>query len=1061
MAVSMCCLTRACPWPLVDLDWAYLNYLCERQMRRIFRCFTCSLYGWLAATCLWLFGLPADHVTAADDDLFELRVRPLLIKHCLDCHGPKKQEGGLRLDSRSGWQRGGSRGPAIVPGEVEKSLLIRAVRYNDPQLQMPPGEKRLSAREIANLEQWVVDGAVDPRQLGDSTSDKLTRAKASEFWSFRPIVRPALPMQKSAEVWSWTPIDLFIKTRLDEQKLVPVQDADKRALIRRATFDLTGLPPTPQEIASFLANDDPAAFSQTVDRLLETKAYGERWGRHWLDVARYADTAGDGADYPVREAVKYRDWVINAFNADQPYDAFLREQIAGDIIAVNGPRTLYASRVTATGFLAIGKRYGYQPSPAFQHLDFADVIDSVGRSLLGLSLGCARCHDHKYDPISAADYYGLYGILQSTTWAFPGGEEQKRPSDFPLLVPPEEAAQLEKQQADILASIDRQLAQLREERIRKDIKWQAGGLDLGMEGQTIGQPLTEPWVCAGPIEVAAEAQSPFAHVHPPGTRGVRLGSGLRTDGIRYVFKEGLKASSVKNMHFNIDFRTAAGADQKGAYRFYLGQGVVASLAIECSITPEEFAIRNGANWEVLRKLEAGKWYTLQIMIDSKEKTYSGVVGALGDLTEFTDKQVAPNWNGIADCFICDATGHVAGPASARDIDNFGLQEAPFPSPGSKGIPPRIETPADRVRVAEIKAALESLMERRKALSSNPQYEVAYGVSEGTPVNARIQLRGNPAKPGNEVPRRFLEVLGGDTIGADSTGSGRLQLAAWLTRDSNPLTARVFVNRVWQWHFGRGIVSTPSDFGSRGAAPSHPDLLDWLAAEFMESGWSVKTLHRRIMRSRTYQLASGDHPGNLVADPTNRWLWRHARRPLDAESIRDAILAVSGTLNRGQPKPHPFPAVNTWGFTIHHPFHAVYDSNHRSVYLMTQRNRRHPYLALFDSADPNLSIGSRQPTTTPTQALYLLNSEFVHAQARGFAMRLLRSNGTTEERVRLAFELGHGRQPPDAEFRAAVEFLSNCAQELAEANQDETEHQLAVWSALTRVILTSNAFLFVD
>ena len=1027
----------------------------------MFRVFLCRLCGWLAAAILWLFGLTVEQVTAADDDLFELRVRPLLIKHCLDCHGPKKQEGGLRLDSRAGWQRGGSRGPAILPGEAAKSLLIRAVRYNDPELQMPPGDK-LSAREIADLEQWVTGGASDPRRLeDDSSADKLTLAKASEFWSFRPIVRPTLPAEKSADLWSWTPIDRFIKARLDEQQLVPVHDADKRTLIRRATFDLTGLPPTPQDISQFLADDDPAAFSQLVDRLLETKAYGERWGRHWLDVARYADTAGDGADYPVREAVKYRDWVINAFNVDQPYDVFLREQIAGDILAVNGPRPLYASRVTATGFLAIGKRYGYQPSPAFQHLDFADVIDSVGRSLLGLSLGCARCHDHKYDPISAADYYGLYGILQSTRWAFPGGEEQKRPSDFPLLVPPQEAAQLKQQQAESLAAIDRQLSQLREERNRKGVNWQAGGLDLGMEGQTIGQPLSEPWVCAGPIEVVATAQSPFAHVHPPGTRGVRMGSGVKTDGIRYVFKEGLKASSEKKMHFNIDFRTAAGADQKGAYRFYLGQGVVASLAIECSITPEEFVIRNGARWEVLRKLETGKWYTLQITIDPAKKTYSGVVGALGDLTAFTGKHVAPNWNGVADCFICDATGHVAGPASERDIDNLGLQGAPFPPPGSKTLSPRIETPADRVRVAEIKSALESLAERRKALSANPAYQVAYGVSEGTPVNAKIQLRGDPAKPGNEVPRRFLEVLGGDAVGVDSTGSGRLQLAAWLTRDSNPLTARVFVNRVWQWHFGRGIVSTASDFGSRGAAPSHPGLLDWLAAEFMASGWSVKTLHRRIMRSRTYQLASAEHRGNLATDPTNQWLWRYASRPLDAESIRDAILVVSGTLNRGQPRPHPFPAVDTWGFTIHHPFHAVYDSNHRSVYLMTQRNRRHPYLALFDSADPNLSIGSRQPTTTPTQALYLMNSEFVHVQARGFAARLLRSKGTNKERVRLAFELGHGRQPPEGEFQAAVDFLSNYVGQLSTVTQEQTDHRLAAWSALARVILTSNAFLFVD
>ena len=1020
------------------------------------------LCSWTAGCCLWWSGLLPGVLTAADgDDLFELRVRPLLIKHCLECHASQKQEGGLRLDSRAGWLRGGSRGTAIVPGEADESLLIRAVRYNDPELRMPPGDKKLTSREIADLERWVKMGAVDPRQPSDISSDRLTLEQAPAFWSFKPIVRAVLPATKSGDDWSRTPIDRFIKSRLDEHQLTPVQDADKRTLVRRATFDLTGLPPTPEEIAQFLADDHPDAFAQLVDRLLERKAYGERWGRHWLDVSRYADTAGDGSDYPVREAVKYRDWVINAFNADQPYNEFLREQIAGDIIAAGGPRELYASRVTATGFLAIGKRYGYQPSPAFQHLDFADVIDSVGRSLLGLSIGCARCHDHKYDPISAADYYALYGIMQSTTWAFPGGEEQKRPSHFPTLVPLEEATRLKKQKDDELAAIDSKLLQFREALRRKDINWQAGGLDLGMESQPVGKPLTEPWVCAGPIEVRAAAQSPYAHVHPPGTRGVHIGSGLKTDGIRYVFKDGLKATPGKKMHFNIDFRTAADADQTGAYRFYLGQGVVRSLAIECSVTPDAFVIRNGAKWEVLRKLEPGKWYTLQITIDPEQKTYSGVVGTHGDLTQFKDRQVAPNWDGIANCFICDATGHIPGPASARDIDNIGLQESPFPPPGSKAIPPRTQTPADRTYIAEIKVELQRLDARRQVVAASAPYEVAYGVSEGTPVNVKIQLRGEPAQPGDEVPRRFLEVLGGDRVAAGSKGSGRLELADWLTRTSNPLTARVFVNRVWQWHFGRGIVSTPSDFGSRGAAPSHPKLLDWIAAEFIDSGWSVKSLHRLIMRSHSYQLASVENQDNLATDPGNQWLWQYSRRPLDAESIRDAILAVSQTLDRSQAAPHPFPDVNTWGFTIHHPFHAVYDSNHRSVYLMTQRNRRHPYLALFDSADPNLSIGRRQPTITPTQALYLMNSVFVHTQANGLARRLIRSQGTTDERVRLAFELVHGRQPPQAEFQAAVDFIPAYVERLSSTAEDKADRQLAAWSALARVVLTSNAFLFVD
>ncbi|MCP3691434.1 MAG: DUF1549 domain-containing protein, partial [Planctomycetaceae bacterium] len=447
--------------------------------------------------------------------------------------------------------------------------------------------------EIASLEKWIKAGAIAPHQPTTTSLAKLTLEGAASFWSFRPVTRPATPTSRSIDGWSWTPVDRFVHARLDAEGLAPVAVADKRTLIRRATFDLTGLPPTPEEINVFLEDSDSNAFDKVIDRLLESKAYGERWGRHWLDVARYADTAGDGADYPVREAVKYRDWVINAFNNDQPYDEFLREQIAGDIIAANGPLEDYAARVTATGFLAIGKRYGYKPSPDYQHLDFADVIDSLGRSLLGLSIGCARCHDHKYDPISSEDYYALYGIMQSTTWAFPGGEEQKRPSHFPALVPPAEVSKRQTARKGELDRIDQQTAMLQRERQEKDNSQIAGGSDLGMEAQELGKPLSKPWVCAGPVEVREKSQSPYRNVHPRGTRGVHLGSGLQTDGMRYVFPKPLQAASSKTMCFNIDFRTQAGATQKGAYRFYLGQGVVQSLAVEFSVTPTHFAIRNG------------------------------------------------------------------------------------------------------------------------------------------------------------------------------------------------------------------------------------------------------------------------------------------------------------------------------------------------------------------------------------------------------------------------------------------------------------------------------------
>jgi hypothetical protein len=1024
----------------------------DASTKWVIRCLTAGVTAYL------LFIAPVCHADS-DDDFFEARVRPLLVQYCQDCHGAKKQEGGLRLDSRDAWMRGGDRGEAIVAGEPNKSLLIQAVRHDDPDLQMPPDTQKLSEAEIADLETWVQRGASDPRrESATPTSERMNIEQARAFWSFQPL-DAVVPPQVATDRWSRNAIDAFVFNQLTNHGLSPVADADRRTLLRRATFDLTGLPPTADEIAAFLNDESANAFEAVVDRLLRSPAYGERWGRHWLDVARYADTAGDGADYPVREAGQYRNWVIDAFNHDQPFNEFVREQIAGDILALDGPEEKYADRVTATGFLAIGKRYGYKASPDYQYLDFGDAIDSIGRSLLGLSLGCARCHDHKYDPITAADYYALYGIMESTQWAFPGGEEQKRPAHFPPLVPPDQVAQREQAKAKEIARLDSEIAALKHQRSELDPDSQAGGADLGFEAQQPGKPLGKPWVSAGPIEVIGEAQSPFDHIHPPGKLGIRLGSGQPTDGLRYVFENGLRATPDKRMHFTIDFRTVESSNEKGAFRFYLGRGVVQSLAVECSVTSTEFAIRSGANWEVIRQLTPGTWYTLRLTIDPTAKTYSGIVGTRDDLTVFQDKRTGPNWDGVVDCFICDGIGHVSGAACARDLDNLGLRETAFGAPDSGPIAPRTLEPDAQQRMATFDAEIQMLTQRRQIASTERAYPVAYGVAEGTPTNSRLQLRGEPHRLSDEIPRRNLEVLGGELVPAES-GSGRLELANWITSPTNPLTARVFVNRVWQWHFGEGLVATPSDFGSRGQRPTHPELLDWLANEFIAAGWSVKSLHRLIMNSRTYQLASDDHDANLAADPDNRLHWRYSRRPLDAESIRDAMLAVSGRLDPNVPESHPFPAVDTWAFTIHNPFHAVYDSNHRSVYLMVQRNRRHPYLALFDAADPNQSIAARQPTTTPTQALYLMNSPFVHEASEGLARRALSVSGDDQAKIRWTFETAHGRVPEGDVVHDAIAFVATYREKLA-GSDVKSENDIAAWSALVRVLLTSNAFLFVD
>jgi len=1000
------------------------------------------------------------------DEFFESRIRPLLLDRCYSCHSTDsgKTSGGLALDTHEGWKTGGDSGPAIVPGHADESLLIRAVRHADGVSAMPPEEKksRLTESEIQDLVKWINDGAHDPRTTASRIGGMTTEA-AHQWWSLQPI-RDLQPPESSDVDWSVHGIDKFAHAARLSKQLLPNPVADGRTLLRRATFDLTGLPPTLEEIQNFLADDSEDAWARVIDRLLASPAYGERWGRHWLDVARYADTAGDGADYPVREAWKYRNWVISAFNRNLPYDQFLQQQIAGDILAMEGPAEEYADRVTATGFLAIGKRYGYRPSPDYQYLDFADVIDTTGRAVLGLSIGCARCHDHKYDPVTAQDYYAIYGIMQSTQWAFPGGEESKRPSGFPPLIPHEEAVRRDQARAARLKDLEQRMASLRNEKATLDGSLFAGGVDLDFEKQTDGKPPAAPWFSAGPNRVLAESQSPANHVHPAGQRGIRIGTGLPHDGLRYVFSHAVHSEPNVPIHFTIDFRTVADSHQPGAYRFYLGRGVLESLAIECSITSNEFAVRSGGNWEVVRALEPGTWYSLQLAVDHSSKTFSGSIVSAIDAsagTTFEGKPLNPNWDGIVDTFFCDGIGHVTGAAPERDLDNLGLQKMPFSMFGGEAARAKETLPESQERMAAADAELAALTKERDAITSSSVYEVAYGVSEGTPVNARVQIRGEPDKPGEEVPRRFLEILGGDAVSQPAAGSGRRELAEWLTRSSNPLTARVFVNRVWQWHFGRGLVATSSDFGTRGDLPSHPELLDWLAAQFMQSGWDVKALHRMIMLSRTYQLSSDDHEGNLQRDPTNVLLWRYSRRALDAESIRDSLLAVSGLLDRTVPREHPFPPVDQWAFTIHQPFYAVYDSQHRSVYLMLQRNRRHPFLSAFDAADPNQSVAERLPTITPTQSLYLMNSPFVHQAAVSFAERLMKDVSDPEARVRVAIETAHGRPAESADIAQALEFLHNYQTRLQSGAVSGTDPEAGAWSAFARVLLTSNAFLFVD
>ena len=822
------------------------------------------------AVLLVIVGAPlvAEEPSREAADFFEMEIRPLLVGRCFECHGPASElEGHLNLASRETLLAGGDTGPAAVAGKPKESLLIEAIRYQG--LKMPPKAK-LSDTEIAKLERWVEMGLPWPGSNGAAPSPKSAEAEFQisaaqrQHWSFQPLAVSSPPDVRD-HAWPRSDIDRFVLARLEQTGCVPNQPADKRTLVRRATFDLTGLPPTPAEVDAFLADESPEAFAHVVDRLLASPQYGQRWGRHWLDVVRYADTAGETADYPVPQAYLYRDWVISALNRDLPYDEFIRQQIAGDILAKDAPRQEYADRVTATGFVAVSRRFGFD-SENYHHLTIADTLDTLGRAVLGLSIGCARCHDHKYDPVSMSDYYALYGIFASTRYAFPGSEEKKRPRDFAPLLPPAEAAPL-------AAAHARELEQA--------------------------------------------------------------------------------AAELKRIEGNLA--------------------------------------------EVAQALKA------------------------------------------------------AGDPAANTATSANAAEVPA--------------------VADLKARREALQatqrqwkSKQDGLVSIGPYPVAYAVAEDTPRNATIQKRGEPTKPGPEVPRRFLEILGGDPLAADAAGSGRLELAGWLTRPSNSLTARVIVNRVWQYHFGRGLVETASDFGLRGRAPTHADLLDYLASAFVKDGWSLKQLHRQIMLSSVYQMSSEDDRPAAAQDPMNTLWWRFPRRRLEAEAIRDAMLATSGNLDRTPGGRHPFPPVTNWGFTQHTPFkgnYAEYDTPRRSVYLMAQRIQRHPFLGLFDGADANISTAERTLTTTPSQALYLMNDPFVHTQGEAFARRLLVERASDEARIDWALQLTFARAAKPQEQSEALSFLEAYRHKLIAAGVSEDRLTMMAWSAYARVLLTSNEFMHLD
>jgi len=759
--------------------------------------------AWLAASIAntTLAAEPPKLDKHAAEAFFETKVRPLLAEHCYKCHGPDRHKANLRLDSLHGLLTGGDSGPALVPGDAEHSLLLQAVRYGDDFVQMPPTRK-LPDKLIADLTQWVKLGApwpgADPAEARAAESKpKRPQVEITEedrnYWFFRPIKRPPTP-QVAAKGWTRSPLDAFIAQRLEAKQVAAVAEADKRTLIRRVYFDLIGLPPAPEKVAAFVADRSPDAYDRLLDELLARPEYGERWGRHWLDVVRFAQTNGYERDGEKPYAWRYRDYVIQAFNDDKPYDRFVVEQLAGDEL----PEVTNESLI-ATGFYRLGL-WDDEPDDArqaeFDGLD--DVVVTTSAAFMGVTMGCCRCHDHVFDPLPQTDYYQFLSFFRN----------------------------------------------------------------------------------------------------------------IRT---------------YQNANFSGDSAT------------YL------------ALANPQHADR----WFAERKTAAKP-------LEEKLKT--------------------------------------------------------------------IKNPKERRKLED---------EIKKTLAAAPPFEWALGVRErdGKPPATHLLIRGNAGTPAAEVTPAFLAVLGGETPSIDSppatahSSGRRLALARWLTRSDNPLLARVMVNRIWQHHFGRGIVKTTSDFGQGGIPPTHPELLDWLAAEFMEHGWSIKHMHRAIMRSATYRLSSrADDKAGLAADPDNDLYWHQNLRRLEAEAIRDTVLNVAGDLNTERGGRGFFPHLAGevlagaskpglgWEIT------PVAEQQRRSVYAFVKRSMLPPMLELFDYSNTAQPLGERQVTTVAPQSLLLLNDDFMQEQAAAFADRLVREVGHDSLAcVRRAYELAFDRSPTAKEMQLALDY----------------------------------------
>ena len=973
----------------------------------------------------------AAEIDPADLEFFESRIRPVLVERCYACHGedPAKIRGGLVLLDAAGLRAGGDSGAVIVPGSPEDSLLIEAIHY-EGLTRMPPDGK-LSASVIADFEQWIRLGAPDPRTdaeqtvVAERTAESYDYGPGRKHWAYRRIEDPE-PPEVQKEAWIRRPIDRFILARLEERGLEPVAAADRRTLLRRATFDLIGLPPSEAEIEDFLADQDPDAFARVVDRLLASPHYGERWGRHWLDVARYADSNGLDENIAFPNAFRYRDYVVDSLNRDKPFDRFVQEQIAGDLLPAETEAERF-EQITATGFLTLGPKVLAEQDVDKMLIDIVDEqVNTVGRAFLALPVGCARCHDHKFDPIPTADYYAMAGVLRSTaTMSDAAGMRWlERP-----LAPVETIAEYEAARESVAEAREEvdELAREQNEVLRRPRREALADYLLAAEDAY------PSW--SGDEAVQDEAGETIARV--AGSRGLEPAVLERWVKAFHRYREGPPVEGdapSPSTVFVIWNAYAAGPPDRYEE---VTEDLRALIASEKVLTaPLTRGLVRGPAPKTLEEV-AWRYGSLFATIEIAWEEHLMRLG-LKDEDDLAPsdfmlprEQEELRWlvYGGYFCILC------------LDQEE---EEKLYP-------PEALE------RLAELRAEVERLEE-----ASPPPPPYAMAVDEAEIVDLPVHIRGSHLNLAEKPePRGFLKVtdhlVPPPPVAAGA--SGRLELARWITHPEHPLTARVIVNRVWHWHFGRGIVDTPSNFGAIGSAPTHPRLLDWLARRFVEDGWSLKNLHRDIMLSSTYQLSTDHDAANAAVDEENLFLWRMNRRRLEVEPIRDALLQLAGRLDltvggrveEYNPKGYVFGEGGVLGDV------DFYAAPRRSIYMPVVRNAIYRIFGGFDFGDASDSVGARSETVVPRQALLMMNSPFVEEAALGFAQQLLELEGASAaDRVDTAFARAYGRPADDVEIEDSLAFLDRMR---ARAPADDAE--IFAWTRLCHVILAASEFIYIN